>query len=75
MGTSKPLTIGVDSRYAGEPWVVELEAKGHNIILRNLAEYDLVLGPTCCRFLPGMEGFLASVVKGARAIKFPKEKE
>ena len=72
--TSKPLTIGVDSRYAGEPWLLALEAQGHLITLKDLAGYDLILGPTCARFLPGMEQFLDSFIKGARALKYGKVK-
>ena len=71
--TSKPLTIGVDSRYAGEPWLLALEAQGHLITLKDLAGYDLILGPNCMRFLPGMAQFLDSFIKGARAVCYKKE--
>lgn len=73
--TTKPLTIGIDSRYAGEPWVMELEAKGHLITLKDMAGYDLVLGPNCARFLPGMQQFLDAFIKGARAVKFKGKKD
>lgn len=75
MGTSKPLTIGVDSRYEGADWVVALEAKGHLITLKDMASYDLVLGPNCARFMPGMEKMIEVFLKGARTIKYKGKKD
>ena len=37
-------------------------------------DYDLILAPQACRFVPGMEFLLDEVVKGARRLKYPKEK-
>ncbi len=74
MSTSKPFTIGVDSRYAGELWLAELKAKGHVVTLKDFAGYDLILGPTCARFLPGMEKHLDSFLKGARKMRYPGKK-
>ena len=75
MGTSKPLKIIVDPRIWG-PWCEDLRAKGHAVIESEWADdCDLLLGPNCARFLPGMEQFLDSFIKGARKLKFPKEKK
>ena len=39
-----------------------------------MTDYDLILGPNCMRFLAGMEPFLDSFIKGARALKYGKVK-
>lgn len=75
VGTSKPLKIVVDPRIWG-PWCEELETQGHHVIPAEWAEdCDLLLGPTCARFLPGMHVFLDSFIKGAWAIKYPGTKK
>lgn len=78
MSTSKPLTIYIHPKLILEPWVATLQAAGH-IVSTSLAywdEADLILGPTCARFLPGMEKYLDSFLKGARKVKYPtKEKK
>ena len=74
MGTSKPLVICLHSSLANAPWVADLRAKGHTILVNVDPAWetaDLILGPQCARFVPGMEKCLASFLKGARAIKFP----
>lgn len=72
MGTSKPLIILIHPSFDVAPWVTELRAKGHSVVPLVLPDCDLILGPTCARFLPGMEPFLGSILKGAQAIKYPK---
>ena len=78
MATTKPLTICVAPELFDQPWVAELKAKGH--LVHDGVEYDLwgadlILGPTCARFLPGMEQFLPEFLKGARAIKYKGKKD
>ena len=72
--TPKPLTIWVHPDWATAPWVEELEKKGH--IIRcdgdSVWDADLILAPQAARFLPGMEKFLDSFIKGARKIKYGK---
>ena len=72
----KPLKILL---VGNQDWsqVAELSTKGHEVIVdaEGLDHYDLILGPTCCRFLPGMEKFLDAIIKGARKVRYPaKEK-
>ena len=60
------------------PALVELIEKGHRVDQPDpdalaLSEYDLILGPQCARFVPGMEHHLESFIKGARAVKFGKK--
>ena len=71
MGTSKPLTIYVDQCYAGAAWVIELAQKGHAIHFLDHKGVDLILSPSCFRFLPGMEKYLDSFLAGARKLKYP----
>ena len=40
-----------------------------------MTDYDLILGPNCMRFLPGMAQFLDSFIKGARAVCYKKEED
>lgn len=80
MGTSKPLTIWVDPYYIGLPWVDALRTKGHIIFWLGDSDHDileahLILGPTCARFVPGMEVYLESFIKGARKLRYPEKKE
>lgn len=85
MGTSKPLTIGLDFRLTQEAWVQLLRDKGHHIFpvvslaasdnARPINEVDLFLGPNCARFVPGMEKFLNSFLAGARKIKYPSKEK
>ena len=73
--TTKPLTICVDPTLIGkfDQAFGELQAKGHTIVYGGLPwEADLILGPTCARFIPGMEKFLESFIKGARAVRYKK---
>lgn len=74
MGTSKPLTILVHQDFYEQPWVKDLVKKGHTILATILPDCDLILGPNCARFVPGMEQFLDSFLKGARAIRYPGKK-
>ena len=76
MGTSKPLTLAIPWEWKDELWVKELEAKGH-VVVRfppnwEWHQMDLILLPNCARFLPGMEQFLDTFIKGARAIRYGK---
>ena len=83
MPTLKPLTISVHPDLVLEPWVTQLSIDGHIVICpatpgNNLpASYvwnsDLILGPNCAMFLPGMEAYLPSFLAGARKIKYPKK--
>lgn len=73
MGTSKPLKIFIDPVWDTAPWVEELRAKGHSLIPLVVPDCDLILAPNCCRFLPGMEPFLDSILKEARAVKYPSK--
>lgn len=73
---AKPLTIFVLIQdWQDLPWVKDLQAKGHKINdgptheEQDIWEADLILGPTCCRFVPGMEAFLPTIIKGIRAGK------
>jgi hypothetical protein len=85
MGTTpKPLKILITPELHSCFPVEELRTKGHIVefISMNLGDparthtcpltddWDLILGPNCARFLPGMEAYLNSFVKGARAIKY-----
>lgn len=74
MATSKPFVICLHSSLVGAPWVAELRAKGHTIIVSTDPEYDLGLGPKCARFVPGMEKYIESFLKGARAARYPGSK-
>ena len=79
MGTSKPLNILVHPDFILSAWVEELQAKGHTV--RDSVgddgdwawQFDLILAPQACRFVPGMEFLLDEVVKGARKVRYPKE--
>ena len=76
MGTSKPLTILIHPDYWETPWAADLRAKGHVVaILETNIQADLILGPTCARFVPGMEIFLDSFLKGARLVKYGQPKK
>ena len=76
MGTSKPLTILIHPDYWETPWAANLRAKGHVVaILETNIQADLILGPTCARFVPGMEKFLDSFLKGARVVRYPGSKK
>lgn len=81
MGTSKPLTICVHPIFQGEPWLAVLMDKGHKVYIMGAegatieyAGVDLILGPNCARFVPGMERFLDLFLKGARVNKYGKVK-
>mgnify|MGYP001558227297 FL=1 len=84
MPNPKPLRI----LYIGEnetcpPALAQLVEKGHTVFQTNhlkteteevyLLDYDLILGPNCARFLPGMEQFLPSFLAGARKVRYPKK--
>ena len=74
MGTSKPLRIAVSLKALDTPWVQELLKKGHTV--EGLAHnYDLILLPEAARFIPGMEKFLESFLKGARVVRYPGSKK
>ena len=75
MATPKPLTIAIHSTYEGTFWVGQLRALGHVVttLPPDLESFDLVLAPTCARFVPGMEAFLDTLIRGARKIKYPKK--
>ena len=76
MTTSKPLVICFHSSLANAPWVADLRAKGHTILVNidpSWETADLILGPQCARFLPGMEQFLPSFLAGARKLRYPKK--
>mgnify|MGYP001568119752 FL=1 len=78
MATNKPLVICLHSSLANAPWVVDLRAKGHTILVNVDPAWetaDLILGPQCARFVPGMERFLDSFLKGARAARYPRSKK
>ena len=79
MATTKPLTIWVHPDLALTAWVADLSDKGHdvrcNTKMEDIWDADLILGPNCARFLPGMEQFLESFIKGARAICYKTAKE
>ena len=71
--TTKLLRIAVSTKDMDAPFVQELLAKGHTV--EGLAHnYDLILLPEACRFLSGMEFMLDSVIKGARKLRYGKEK-
>ena len=75
--TPKPLTIAVSADLLGTPigpvLVDALREKGHSVTVVAWP-YDLILAPQACRFVPGMAFMLDEVVKGARKVKYPKEK-
>ena len=91
MAATKPLTIAVAEVYWKEPWVTVLREKGHKVVrldelnlenilggpldIFNADDCDLILGPNCARFLPGMHTFLDSFIKGARAIRYKGKKD
>ena len=70
---AKPLTIYIGASLWTEAWVKELRQKGHTVHRLELVDYDLLLAPQACRFVPGMEFLLDEVVKGARKLRYPKE--
>ena len=70
--TNRPLNILILSSLAEMTWIEELRVEGHNVVCGAM-DYDLVLGPQCARFVPGMEKYLDSFIKGARAVKFGKK--
>ena len=76
--TPKPLTIAVHPVLRDADWVMELVAKGHTILAVSdnpiWQEADLILGPTCARFVPGMEKHLDSFIKGTQSLKRDKVK-
>ena len=84
MGTSKPLRIAVHFQLTHLPCVLTLRDKGHHVFpivslaasdtVEPIDSFDLVLGPNCMRFIPGMEKFLESFLKGARAARYPGSK-
>ena len=71
--TPKPLKILVAWEMRDEPWVQDLRAKGHEVehALSDAFNYDLILAPQACRWLPGMEFYLDEAIKRARKIKYP----
>ena len=71
----KPLTIFVDLALGDQPWIQVLRDKGHLVLHQNYEGADLILGPTCARFIPGMEKFLESFIRGARAVRYPGKKD
>jgi len=79
--TSRPLKILVALSLVDMPWIDAFRDKGHEVTVASpvigacLGDYDLVLGPQCARFVPGMEKYLDSMIKGARAVKFGKKAE
>ena len=74
MATSKPLVICLHSSLAEAPWVADLRAKGHTILVSIDPPSDLSLGPKYARFVPGMEKYLDAFLKGARAARYPGSK-
>ena len=77
--STHPLKILIHHDWDGEGWVSELRQKGHTVHTSQtyqdhlgtpLGEYDLILMPKACRFLPGMEPFLPTILKGVRAVKY-----
>lgn len=89
MGAHKPLRIVVHGDLFYLPFVEELQKEGHLVYRLNAMHCetetgtvpvmeencDLILGPNCARFLPGMEKFLDSFLKGARVLKYGKVKK
>ena len=80
--TPKPLRIVVLPPFCNAGWVLMLAQAGHDVTLLDsdhsampILNADLILGPTCARFLPGMEKFLESFIKGARAVKYKGKKD
>ena len=71
--SSKPLKIMVSLDSKDQPWVEALKTKGHEIHWWIPDGIDLILAPQACRFLPGMEKMLDSIIKGVRKVKYPKE--
>ena len=74
--SSKPLTIAIHPNLIGQvdELVAALVAKGHTAFYGGLPwEADLILAPQACRFLPGMEKMLDVVIKGVRAVKYPRK--
>ena len=88
--TPKPLKILVSSEVwiGSEVPLTKLRDQGHTVEVMSMNlgsdrkhicpltdEWDLILAPQACRWLPGMEFVLDDVIKGARAIKYPIKKE
>ena len=74
--TPKPLKIAIHGSLLGQPWVAELQAKGHTVeLLVMVGDPDLILAPQAARFLPGMEKYLDALIKGARRVKYPGKKD
>ena len=73
MGKSlKPLKIAIHPAL-GTGVAAPLVEKGHEITFEPAWDCDLILAPNAARFLLGMEKFLDAFIKGARALRYPKE--
>lgn len=68
----------------------ELRAQGHTVEVQSMNllgdptrthtcplmdDWDLYLDPKAARFLPGMEKFLDSLIKGARKVRYPGKQD
>lgn len=87
----KPLIIGVIDIPIGDPTLMRFQEKGHQVydvvMVGILPGTDVIVGPMCWRIDPklklgddsteeeSLERQLEMMEKGARAIKYPKEKK
>lgn len=76
--TNRPLTILVHKDLWNHPEVQDLRKKGSYIhrYAREGFVYDLVLGPSCWRIVPGMEDQqIPLAIKAARKVRYGKKAE
>lgn len=73
----KTISILASDELADLPEFRELAAKGHEVHSFNgpvryvdLDQYDLIVSKQACMYQPGMEKYLADMVKGARSRKY-----
>ena len=79
----KRLSILVDPGLVGSPEFTRLAEQGHWITTTpvsqeglplNFYQFDRVVGPNCWRMTPSLLKYLPTLVKSARAEKYPKKK-
>ena len=73
--TQKPLRIGVEHSLLGAPAILELAAKGHEIVEVCLGDCDVVFAPNAWRMDATLLPYLDLAIKGARGVKYPKGKK
>ena len=88
--TLKPLKVLVSSEVwvGSEALLTKLREQGHTVEVMSMNlgsdrkhicplgdNWDLILAPQACRWLPGMEFYLDEAIKGARKVRYPDKKK